>query len=132
MPFCRRPRARGPKESRNGTRERATAQIVGWVSVTSRRNLPLQICTLKKRRDKAALIWPCRRVRISALHSYPLQPRSRGAFFVAAVLVGACTSNRNLLSIMLQLKACGSSHAIVTCKQTRQDKGEGATSIPMT
>src|SRR5262249_49166644 len=104
MPFCRRPVACGPKESRNGTGEQATAQIVDWVSMTNRKNLPLQIWTLKKRRNKAALIWPCRRVRISALHSYPLQPRTRAGFFVAAAPVRACTADRKLFIVCSQLK----------------------------
>ena len=71
-------------------------QIVGWVNVTGGKNQPLQTLAaniggkhwrqtwaLKQRRDKAAIIWPCRRVRVFALHSYRLKPRSRGAFFFA-------------------------------------------------
>jgi hypothetical protein len=80
-PFCRRSVACGSKDCRNRTRELVTAQIVGWVNVTRRKNQPLQIWTLKKRGGKAALIWPCRRAMVFALHSYRLQPRSRGAFF---------------------------------------------------
>jgi hypothetical protein len=57
-------------------------QIVGLVNVTRRTNQPLQIWRLKKRRGKAALISPRRLVRLFALHSYPLQPRSRGALFL--------------------------------------------------
>ena len=82
--FCRRSVACGSKDYRNRTRELVTAQIVGWVNVTRRKNQPLQIWTLKKRGGKAALIWPCRRARVFALHSYRLQPRrSCGAFFFA-------------------------------------------------
>src|SRR5262245_28162879 len=81
MPFCRRSVACGAKDYGDGTRERVTAQIVGWVNVTRRTNLPLQIGTLTKRRDKAALIWSCRRVRVLALHSYPSARLTRGFLF---------------------------------------------------
>ena len=52
-----------------------------------RRHSNLRSVTRRKNQSKetkkanAALIWPCRRVTIFALHNYPLQPRSRGAFF---------------------------------------------------
>ena len=82
-PFWARLVARGQKDFANRIREPVTAQLDGWVNVTSGKIQPLQIWTLKKRKDKAALIWPCRRVSMFALHSYPLQPRSRGAFFFA-------------------------------------------------
>jgi hypothetical protein len=60
------------------------AQIVGWVNLAGRTNLPQQIGALTKRRDKAALIWPCRRVRLLALHSYPSAPLARGFLFAVA------------------------------------------------
>jgi hypothetical protein len=83
-PFCRRtePTLRGPKEFSDATRELVTAQIVGWFNVIRRKNQTLQIWSSKKRRRKAALIWPYRRVSIFPLHSYPLSPASRGAFFL--------------------------------------------------
>jgi hypothetical protein len=88
-----------------------TAQILGRVNVTKRKNLPLQIWTLKKRRDKAALIWPCRRVRVLALHSYPSAPLARGFFCCRRLWrpkTGASTPDSKLFRVMLQLGLCRS------------------------
>ena len=80
-PFWARLVARGQKDFANRIREPVTVQMDDWVNVTKLKNRPLQIWRLEKRRGKAALIWPCRRARVFALHSYRLQPRSPGAFF---------------------------------------------------
>jgi hypothetical protein len=74
--------ARGQKDFGNRIWEPVTAQMDGWVNVTRGKNQPRQIWTLKKRRDKAALIWPCRRVTMFPLHSYPLSPARAGLSFL--------------------------------------------------
>jgi hypothetical protein len=71
---------RGPKDFSDATRELVTAQIVGLVNVIRRKNQSLQIWRSKKRRGKAALIWPYRRDNIFALHSFPLSPARAGLF----------------------------------------------------
>ena len=86
------------KDFGNRTREPVTAQMVGWVNVTRRKNQPLQIWRLKKRRGKAALIWPCRRVRMFPLHSYPLSPARAGLSFFAP-FVGPPTRAKSVSSV---------------------------------
>ena len=85
MPFRCRLVARGQKDFGNRIREPVPAQMDDWVNVTKLKNRSLQVWRLEKRRGKAALIWPCRRVTIFALHSYPLSPARAGLSFFRTV-----------------------------------------------